>query len=63
MSGFVPSVKPALLVVLQALSGPTAGELQAVVNLLADAPVIWTGAGFTAIDRVAFRCQAGPCQY
>lgn len=43
------------LALLQALSNVPDQQMQEVAEALQGAPVIWTGAGFTAIDRVAFR--------
>ena len=40
---------------LQALSSVPEERMQEVADALQGAPIIWTGAGFTAIDRVAFR--------
>lgn len=41
---------------LQALSSVPPEQLHGIADTLSDAPVIWTGGGFTSIDRVAFGC-------
>lgn len=47
--------------VSKALSGVPEARMQEVSEVLQGAPVIWTGAGFTSIDRVAFRCVSHSC--